>query len=58
MEPFDEFLDMGGYGAFVLPAFAVAFAALAGVLGVSLWQLRVRESRLKTLQSGRPEPRT
>ncbi|MGH6953206.1 MAG: heme exporter protein CcmD [Alphaproteobacteria bacterium] len=57
MESLLDFLAMGGYGAFVLPAFAVAFMALAGVLGASLWQLRAREGQLKALRSGRSEPR-
>ncbi len=50
MNSITAFLAMGGYAAFVWPAFAVTFIVLAGMLGVSLRALRRREAALARLQ--------
>ena len=49
MAEIEQFLAMGGYAAFVWPAFAVAAAVLAGLLVVSLRTLRRREAALALL---------
>lgn len=50
MDSIRTFLEMGGYAAFVWPAFAVTFAVLAGMLIVTLRTLRRREAALAALQ--------
>ena len=52
MESFELMLEMGGYGRFVWPAFALTLAVLAVLLLVSLRSLRARESALEALQTG------
>jgi len=49
MASIEQFLAMGGYAAFVWPAFAVAAAVLVGLLIVSLRTLRRREAALALL---------
>ncbi|MEX0815723.1 MAG: heme exporter protein CcmD [Dongiaceae bacterium] len=49
MAEIEQFLAMGGYAAFVWPAFAVAAAVLVGLLVVSLRTLRRREAALAAL---------
>ena len=46
-----EFLDMGGYGAFIWPAYLIAAAVLLGLLAQSLHSLRQRERLLDRLRS-------
>lgn len=45
-----QFLAMGGYAAFVWPAYGVALLALGGLLVQSLRQYRARQSELERLQ--------
>jgi heme exporter protein D len=49
-----EFFAMGGYAGFVWPAYGIAALVLAGVLAVSLHQLRQARAALRQLdpQSG------
>jgi heme exporter protein D len=54
-EAIRNFVAMGGYAAFVWPAYALAAIVLAGLLAVSLRQLRRAESELAAL--GLPGPR-
>ncbi|MCH7930695.1 MAG: heme exporter protein CcmD [Proteobacteria bacterium] len=50
-----EFLAMGGYAAFVWPAFAIA-AVVMTVLWVASWRtLRAREAELEALQRARAD---
>ena len=49
MAEIEQFLAMGGYAAFVWPAFAVTAAVLVGLLVVSLRTLRRREAALAAL---------
>ncbi len=46
---------MGGYAAFVWPAFAVAGVVLAALLVSSLRDLRARQAELDALQASRRE---
>ena len=46
-----EFFAMGGYAAFVWPAFAITAVVLIGLLMLSLRGVRVREARLNTLKA-------
>ncbi len=46
---------MGGYAAFVWPAFAVAAAVMAALALVSRSGLRARQAELEALQSARAE---
>ena len=57
MDSIRTFLEMGGYAAFVWPAFAVTFAVLAGMLIVTLRTLRRREAALAALRRHAAAPR-
>ena len=46
-----NFLHMGGYAAFVWPAYGATFLVLAIVLVVSLGRLRARQRRLREIES-------
>jgi heme exporter protein D len=48
-----QFLAMGGYAAFVWPAYGVALLALGGLLIQSLRQYRARQRELDRLQRRR-----
>ncbi|MCP4328949.1 MAG: heme exporter protein CcmD [Alphaproteobacteria bacterium] len=45
-----EFFAMGGYAAYVWPAFAITAIVLVGLFLVSLRDLRKREALLERLQ--------
>ncbi len=49
MAEIEQFLVMGGYAAFIWPAYAVAAAVLVGLLAVSRRTLRRREAALAAL---------
>ena len=48
-----SFLEMGGYAAYVWPAFGIAAAIMIALLVVSVRTLRARNSTLKGLEAGR-----
>ncbi len=48
-----EFLDMGGYAAYVWPAYLFTAAALIGLLVTTLRDLRSRESALRSRQGAK-----
>jgi heme exporter protein D len=50
MEATIEFLRMGGYAAFIWPAYGVATLVLVGLLWTSLRGLRHHEATLAALQ--------
>ena len=54
MEALAEFFAMGGHGAFVWSAFAVAVLVMAALLAVSLHQARTNQAALDRLQAMRP----
>jgi len=56
-ETIQNFFAMGGYAAFVWPAYALAAIVLAGLLAVSLRQLRRAEAELAALGLSRPRER-
>ena len=45
-----DFFAMGGYGAYVWPAFGITAVVLIGLVAVSLRGLRSREALLDRLQ--------
>jgi heme exporter protein D len=47
------FLTMGGYAAFVWPAYGVALAVLGGLVIQSWWRYRESTLALERLQQGR-----
>ena len=55
MERIAEFLSMGGYAAYVWPAFFIAAAVMGGLVAVSLRGLRAREAELEALRAARAE---
>ena len=57
MEAIAEFFAMGGHGAFVWPAFAVAALVMGALLVVSLRQARANKAALDRLQATRPPRR-
>lgn len=51
--PVTHFFDMGGYGVFVWPAFAVVAALMAGLLVASLRAARRSDAELEALRGRR-----
>jgi heme exporter protein D len=49
--PLATFLAMGGYGAYVWPAFALTAAVMIGLLVASVRSLRARETDLMRLRA-------
>ncbi|PWC31920.1 heme exporter protein CcmD [Azospirillum sp. TSO22-1] len=52
-----DFFAMGGYAAYVWPAYAVAALMMLTVLASTLRGLRAREATLKALEGSRPARR-
>lgn len=52
-----EFFNMGGYAAYVWPAYGVATLVLLGLLAATWKGLRNAEATLKALESARPARR-
>ncbi|HYG86315.1 MAG TPA: heme exporter protein CcmD [Azospirillum sp.] len=52
-----EFFAMGGYAAYVWPAYAVTALVLVGLLVTTLRGLRSHEATLKALEGSRPPRR-
>lgn len=50
MSALASYLEMGGYGAYVWPAYGAAAAVLIGLVVASLRTLRAREAALKALE--------
>lgn len=48
-----EFFEMGGYAAFIWPAYVVAILLMAGLLVLSLRSMRQREALVQSLRSSR-----
>lgn len=57
IEDMAEFLSMGGYAAFVWPAYGIAALVMAGLLVATLRDLRRREALLRMLEENRPRRR-
>jgi heme exporter protein D len=53
MQSLDAFLNMGGYGGFVWPAYGVSVLGLLGVLVVTWRGLKAREREFETLKRER-----
>jgi heme exporter protein D len=53
MQPLLVYVAMGGYAAFVWPAYAVATLVLGGLTWQSLQSYRRRQRELERLQQGR-----
>ena len=51
----DGLLEMGGYGAYVWPAYAVSAVTLAGLAIVILRRAAKAQKRLSALQRNQPE---
>jgi heme exporter protein D len=54
MDRIATFFAMGGYAAYVWPAFAVAAVVMAGLVISTMHTLRRRERELSQLIKGRP----
>ena len=50
MDALSTFLDMGGYGGFVWPAYLIAAAVLIGLFAASTRSLRAAEAALEALE--------
>lgn len=48
-----EFFGMGGYGAFIWPAYGVAAALMAALLVLSWRSMRQREALVESLRASR-----
>lgn len=55
MEAIQSFLNMGGYAAFVWPAYGATALVLAGLAAVSLARMRASERALAELRGGDDE---
>jgi heme exporter protein D len=53
MEALRQFLAMGGYAAYVWPAYIIAAVVLAGLLASSFQSARKREAELAALRRAR-----
>ena len=53
-----EYLAMGGYAAFIWPAYGLTVLALVGILWSSLASLRAAERRAASFDAARPRRRT
>ncbi len=47
----ESFFDMGGYAAFIWPAFGLTFVVMAGMVIFTLRNLRARQRELARLES-------
>ncbi len=54
MAALSEFFAMGGYAAFVWPAYGVAVVVLAGMVIESLRRVRTAEAELRALEDAMP----
>ncbi len=52
-----EFFAMGGYGAFIWPAYGAAAILLAGLVILSWKSMRRREAQVELLRAGRRKGR-
>jgi heme exporter protein D len=50
----NEFLAMGGYAAYVWPAYGVALVILAGLWISSVRELRARETEIEAVEATKP----
>lgn len=57
MTTFSSFLDMGGYGTYVWPSYAIAALVLIGLLVTSVTRLRANRRTLARLEAQRPSRR-
>ena len=57
MDRIVAFFEMGGYGVFVWPSFAIALVVMAAFVVTSLRTLRAREAVLKRLEASRGDRR-
>ena len=55
MEAIQSFLNMGGYAAFVWPAYGATALVLAGLAAMSLGRMRASERALAELRGGDDE---
>jgi heme exporter protein D len=53
MERIEAYFAMGGYGAYVWPAFLIAAVVMVGQVIASLRSLRRREAALAELEAGK-----
>ena len=53
----NEFFAMGGYGAFIWPAYGAAAILMVGVLILSWKSMRQREALVESLRAGRRQDR-
>ena len=57
MDAIESFLSMGGYAAYVWPAYGVAVIVLAVLIVVSVRQLRANERESAAMEADRPRRR-
>ena len=56
MESLAAFFDMGGYGVYIWPGYALTAVVLVGMLVASIRFLRSNEARLQALRAENGEP--
>jgi len=55
VQAIQNFIDMGGYGAFVWPSYIVSALVLIGMLGFSVRQLRANAAEMARLEKASGE---
>jgi len=55
VQAIQNFIDMGGYGAFVWPSYIVSALVLIGMLGFSVRQLRANAAEMTRLEKASGE---
>ncbi len=58
MQSFQNFLEMGSYGGYVWPSYALSALVMAALVYTTLRQLRSREQELARRQSEYPSRRS
>ncbi len=56
MDAITDFLSMGGYGAYIWPAFVITALIMIAILVSSLRGLHAREAELEALRRDRDKP--
>lgn len=57
MDAIESFMNMGGYAAFIWPAYGITVVVLAVLIVVSLRQLRANEREAAAMEADRPRRR-
>ena len=57
MDTIESFFSMGGYAAYIWPAYGIAVVVIAGLIVLSVRQLRANEREAAAMEADRPRRR-